>query len=281
MGNWLLRLLVSPFWIYFGFLIATSTKEAKDLSLCSKNREKFDCICDQISELIQEDINYLDLVSQIVYIGQAFANEIGFVDPNLFLSERRGESVKVGLKGVFDDYFREKLDLLLKSQHPLAMINGLSFAGGKFYKISSKNTLFPELGLVSIVHVPQTIPDSEGLVKSYFGEGSDNTTLFFSPSKDLNRMQNYLFCKWEELVDQPLSEHFLAELAIFHWYFIQVHPFTHGSDFVAKVLVESLLKNKGSHWKIRKDVGMLLEILLEPCLDEFVRKYQTYFYQEI
>lgn len=281
MGNWLWWLLVSPFWIYFEFLSAFSANKASDLYLTTNNQKKFDTICDQIRLLIEEDTNYLDLVSQIIFMGQTFAKEIGFQDPNQFIFERRGESVKIGLKEALDSCFKEKLDLLVKSQHPLTTINGLSFPDGKFYKISSKNTLFPELDLVSIVHVPQAIPNSEGLVKSFFGDGSENTTLFFSPAKDLNRMQNYLFCKWEELVDQPVSEHFMSDLAVFHWYFIQVHPFTQGSEFVAKVLVASLLKTKGINWKIREDRGMLFEILLEPYLDEFVRKYQTYFYQEI
>ena len=277
MGKWLWWLYISPFWIYFDLLSAFGTKDTNNLHLTSKNQEKFDSLCDQISRLIVEDINYIDLISQVVNMGQTFAKEMGFQDPNLFIAERRGESVKIGVKEALNENFREKLDLLLKGQHPLTSINGLTYPDGIFYKISPENKLFPELMLSYIVHAPVQIPLTQRHVLNYFGIGEGNTTIFLTPSKDLNKMQNYLFCKWEELVESPIDENFMRELAIFHWYFVQVSPLIQGSEFAAKALVNALLKTKGINLQVNPFRQMEFEVLLEPYIEEFVRNYETYF----
>jgi hypothetical protein len=90
-------------------------------------------------------------------------------------------------------------------------------------------------------------------------------------------MQNYLFCKWEELMERSIDEYYLRELAVFHWYFVQVCPLIQGSEFVAKALVNSLLKTKGCNLQLDPFRQMEFEIFLEPCVDEFVRNYETYF----
>jgi len=276
-SKWLACLFIISYGFFVSTLIASDSYKIKDLHRTSKYRQKYDSLVDQICLMIKEDTNYLDLLSQLVLIGKPFAEEMGLKDPNLFLVERRNEAIRSGIKWDLDSYFQEKLDLLIKGQQPLSSLNGLIFPDGKFYKISPKNTLFPSFNLLAIVHVPNQIPYSEGHVLNFFGEGFENTTIFFSAPKDLNKMQNYLFCKWEELIEHSLEKEFMSEVAVFHWYFVQVNPFVRGSYFAANLLVDALLKSKGVALKIDPYRQMEFEILLEPYLKEFVRKYETYF----
>jgi hypothetical protein len=54
-------------------------------------------------------------------------------------------------------------------------------------------------------------------------------------------------------------------------------PFERGSAAIAEVLCQVLLKSSGYDWEKKSHLLIDIEALLEPNMEEFIRKYPTYY----
>ncbi len=93
----------------------------------------------------------------------------------------------------------------------------------------------------------------------------------------LEEINDHLSGIWDKVLYEKNSEDKIALIAQFHWWFSNAMPFERGSAAIGEVLTETLLKGTGHKWEKKKHLLIDIEALLEPCMEEFVRKYPSYY----
>ncbi len=188
----------------------------------------------------------------------------------------------------------EKIDILLKKAPKTSVLRGNLQEGDLFSQYEIFGLLEGEkIPLTLVFHVHHinsgninNLPGEDEtwfkpkkkIQKSIFGDSIDRQYFVIHTEPEyLDKIHDYLFEIWDTILFSETSENKLDLIAKFYWWFAHAMPFERGSAAIAEVLSQVLLKSSGYDWEKKSHLLIDIEALLEPNMDEFIRKYPTFY----
>jgi hypothetical protein len=191
-------------------------------------------------------------------------------------------------------FHTEKIDILLKKAPKTNLLRGNLQEGDLFSQYEIFGLLEGEkIPLTLVFHYHHiSLANSNNLTiedetwfkpkkkfdKNFYGESKDRQYfVIHTEAEYLDKIHDYLFDIWDTILFSDTKENKLELIAKFHWWFANAMPFERGSAAIAEVLCQVLLKSSGYDWEKKSHLLIDIEALLEPNMEEFIRKYPTYY----
>lgn len=178
------------------------------------------------------------------------------------------------------EYMLEKIDLVLKSADTIFDMDGIYFPGAPVKRYSIREKLEgEEFLLTQLIYFHGDYPVYGYIIPRLFRTPHLKYTWYHTGAQDAIRILELLENVYLEILDESNQEQIVAKIARLHWWFSQSTPYNRGSAAIAEAIAQALLRYKGLNWEKIPYLMIDVVVLCEPCLEEFIRLYPT-FYRE-
>lgn len=244
---------------------------------------------DDLIEALDEEISYYAALSETADWRHQLAN-LQKSQPEMSFGRLRQEGAcsNLAIAGAKDHI--EKIDLILKKSkrrenHPFFDQADYYYEYQMFGRIQEK-----KIPITTVLYLDHDnykkerylnkVMDDWFTVKRYDNLPEKPKFYYYvihTEPEYLEEINDHLNTIWDKVLYEKNREDKISLIAQFHWWFSNAMPFERGSAAIGEVLTEALLKGTGHKWEKKKHLLIDIEALLEPCMEEFVRKYPTYY----